>query len=67
MVAKRYNDILYSMPQKFYSYVFMRFLGTKNISMRHDIVLGNNSNVEYMVKVGDNVTIEDIEAIRATL
>ena len=33
-------------------------MGT-NISMRHDIVLGCNSNVEYMVKVGDNVTIGD--------
>lgn len=37
-------------------------MGT-NISMRHDITLGCNSNVEYIVKVGDKVTIGD-ELIR---
>lgn len=34
-----------------------------NISMRHDIILGCNSNVEYIAKVGDEVTIGD-ELIR---
>lgn len=30
-----------------------------NISMPHSVILGNNANVEYIVKVGDNVTIGD--------
>lgn len=30
-----------------------------NISMPHSVILGNNANVDYMVKVGDNVVIGD--------